>query len=135
MKILLIDYWIGNKDKTEEYQIKGTESATEILNMLDGKKRTQLSITDDEAECTMIIGGGGEKKQFIINFIVGDAEESYIVTDSNLEDSKEEMKIVTGGQEGLFPVKYVNSLEKASKVLKYFIEKTDFSPEVEWEEE
>jgi hypothetical protein len=135
MKTLLIDNWVKNKNKTEEYEVTSSESVPKVLRMLDGKKRTQLSIQDDEEEAAVIIGGGGEKGLFIINYVIGEAEESYIVTNPKLDNSKEEVSLVTGGQGGVFPIKYAASFDTAVKVLKFFIDESDMSPDVIWEEE
>lgn len=120
VKRIFFDDW-RNPDNTEKCILFPTWEETEnIINMLDGKNVTQITMDNGNEDNYLCIGGGNNG---LYNVYVSENDNLDIYTLINARFSPMTMhKLVTGGQSGDFEDKICVPVEIVMKAVKKYFE-------------
>lgn len=107
------------------------EDAERVIDMLDGKKHTQICMDNGDEDNYFCIGGGNDG---LCNVFVSENDNENIYTLVNPDFQSSVMhKLVTGGQEGDFEDKICVSVQLAKIVAKRYFELGQLHDEYVWE--
>lgn len=131
VKRLFYDDYADLQDFEKCMECPTWEDAERIINKLDGKYITQITMDNDDEDNYFCIGGGNAG---LYNVFVSQNDNEIIYTLVNSDFKPYVMhKLVTGGQEGDFEDKYCISLEAAKTAAKTYFESGQLHDKYVWE--
>jgi hypothetical protein len=99
------DRWVGNFRDFECIEDPTWDEVVSAIRRLDQHQYTELFLIRKEGHYFTVGGGSGQYQAFIC------IEEAFLNLCNPLASNDEEVRLVTGGQEGLFPGAMVVPLE------------------------
>ncbi len=126
------DCWQEGKDTGAEIENPAWQDVERMILNLDGWHKTLVTFGNYDEGFYMAVGGGKNGK-FIAYVSCDDEERIYNLVNKNaVENSMEEL--VVGGQRGLFPAKSCVAQKMVLAAARYFFEKQEPAPAMDWEE-
>lgn len=130
IKKMVTDNWTNSWNSgSEETTNPSLQQVIESIRGLDGAVRTQVLV---EADGSVLAIGGGNEGRFSVQIIVGRDEMFYTLVDP-AKRSDQDVKIVTGGQAGLFPENQAVGINSVIESAREFFVSGNPSPSLKWQ--
>jgi hypothetical protein len=122
--------YVGVNDEGTTLEIDDARIAMDAVERLNGRDRSLVLLDDRNGQCLMI--GGGNDGRYVISFAINIDEEIYIAADGT-QDRDTMLKVVCGGQSGIFSARNCMQQEAALEAAREFVETASRSSKVVWE--
>ncbi len=124
------DEWHGTSSRDIEYTTSDPRRVAESIDKLDGQVKTSVSLARGD---DMLCIGGGNDGRYMAYFAHNIDEQLFNLVNADVKASGDEVKIVTGGQAGLFSQRA--SLDKKSVVeaASHFVATGEMAPHLAWD--
>lgn len=127
MVVLTWDEWVGDRDLGDSISGVDWLAIESALDRLDGRRWTQLAIESSQVEPrTLLIGGGAG--DYVVSYISDD--ENYTL--ANMCTVLGELRLVTGGQAGIFPRSIVVDRDAAARAARHFFQLESMDSSLNW---
>lgn len=123
---LVRDLWNRNKNKEQFFEDITLKDALESLYKLDGHKRTEIIL---EKEHASLIIAGGNQGLYIVNYF--DQEDNSLGL-SRISNESGEVKLVCGGQSGVFDIKDCFDIDYVINLIKEFFQGENILIKYHW---
>jgi hypothetical protein len=110
---------------------ENVQSAIDAVKSLDGRTTTQVVLEGDDK--ALLIGGGNDGRYNVV--LAVNIDEAFFNLLNSHGSPDREVRIVTGGQAGLFPETQSVSLEAVLKAATYFFDSGGMNPNLAWEQQ
>jgi len=131
VKLLSVDKRVGARDEGGSKPCENVKSAIDAVRSLDGRVTTQVVLEGDNK--ALLIGGGNDGRYNVV--LAVNIDESFFNLVNSQGSPDREVRIVTGGQAGLFPETQSVSLETVIEAATYFFDSGGMAPDLVWEEQ
>lgn len=117
-------------DFEKEMKLPSWEDVEGLINKMDGKVLTQITMDNGNEDNYFCIGGGNEG---LYNVFISENDNEIVWSLVNSDNDLKTYKLVTGGQEGEFEGRLCVTIETVKKVAKYYYEKGKKCDDDMWE--
>lgn len=117
-------------DFEKEMKLPSWEEVEGLINKMDGKVITQITMDNGNEDNYFCIGGGNGG---FYNVFISENDNEIVWSLVNFDNNLEICKLVTGGQEGEFEGRLCVTIETVKKVAKYYYENGKKCDDYEWE--
>jgi hypothetical protein len=126
---LTADKRVGVRDEGRTVSCESLESALNSIRQLDGRVRTQVILEGKDR--ALLIGGGNDGRYNVVMAVNVDEEFYNLVNPSGSLDRQ--LKVVTGGQAGLFAERQCVDLATALRAAEVFFYSGEPASDLAWE--
>jgi hypothetical protein len=125
---LTYDKWVSVYNKGKEIKLFSFNKVKKLLDRMDQKTYTEIIIEDENNFLT--IGGGNG------NYIVFYTKDKnyYNLLNNNCINEMEELPLVAGGQEGIFPKRQIVDYNLMIKACENYYRTNEMDKNLIWEE-
>ena len=133
---ICIDSRDGVVDHPATFECISLEQIISALKKLDGHKHTQVTLSSKQGPSSMCVAGGNDGR-YVAHIAINVDEKFFILEEESTTDGemKGEVKVVTGGQAGMFPASQCVSFDTAVRSAVYFGQHGQPNPKEKWHEE
>ena len=117
-------------DFEKEIELPSWKDVDGLIDKMDGKVITQITMDNGNEDNYFCIGGGNNG---LYNVFISENDNEIVWSLINSNNNLEICKLVTGGQEGEFEGRLCVTIETAKKVAKYYYENGKKCDSYVWE--
>ena len=110
------------------------EEIANLISALDGDQRTMVTFGNESEGFYMCIAGGADNR-YIVYLSFDEEEVLYDLLNPEAENAENMVRLVTGGQEGLYPANSCVTYQMAMDAAEYFYHYQEPSPQLTWEKQ
>lgn len=108
------------------------EEIANLIFALDGDKRTMVTFGNEAESFYMCIAGGSDNR-YIVYLSFDEEELLYDLLNPEVKNAENMVRLVTGGQEGLYPANSCVTVQMAMDAAEYFYHYQEPNPQLTWE--
>ena len=126
---IITDMWVGARKQSDRVPCRDLSQVVNAIRKLDGDKYTEVILFGQGR--TLIIGGGN-KGRYVVVLTVGQ-DEAFQTLLNATPAVGDDIPVVVGGQEGLYPANQVVDLSAALQSSESFFESGEPAANMRWE--
>ncbi|MCM1232784.1 MAG: Imm1 family immunity protein [Ruminococcus flavefaciens] len=130
VKRIFYDDMRNQYDFEKEIELPGWDDVEGLINKMDGKVITQITMDNGNEDHYFCIGGGNGG---LYNVFISENDNEMVWNLVNPDNDSKTYRLVTGGQEGEFEGRLCVTIKTVKKVAKYYYEKGEKCNGYMWE--